>query len=158
MEALTIENRHYMYVHTVQVACKTCPSVCVRISKWLVGKGKTTPASAIGVGGGSMASHVCTVVKCASWYKKQEHHQRKLQMTLTASASDVFVLIDGKKNTNQCKLQMVKTILGTSRSWLQQPIAGSTREFIDQELSSLNSTDTDWSASDATPNEFDLRS
>ena len=59
---------------------------------------------------------------------EEKHHQRKLQVMPTASAHEVFALIDGRKNTtDQCKLHRVKTILGTSRSRMQQPIAACTR-------------------------------
>ena len=45
-----------------------------------------------------------------------------------ACACEVFALIDGRKNTtDQCKLQRVKTILGTSRSRMKQPTASCTR-------------------------------
>ena len=57
----------------------------------------------------------------------------KLQMMTTTSVSYVFALVDGKKH-HQCKLQRVKTILGTSRSRMRQPIAGSTRALLSGDL------------------------
>ena len=54
-------------------------------------------------------------------------HQCKLQTMITMSASNVIALVDDWKKHHQCKLQWVKTILGTSRSRKQQLIAAYTR-------------------------------
>ena len=43
------------------------------------------------------------------------------------SVSYVFALVDDKKKHHQRKLQRVKTILVTSRSWMQQSIGACTR-------------------------------
>ena len=68
-----IKSPRHRYSHTTtrSASCKACSSVCVHISKSLVGGGKTPPVQ-FAVGSVSMAaSHVCTLVrKCASWYKK----------------------------------------------------------------------------------------
>ena len=78
------------------------------------------------MGSSSMdASHVCTLVYVLFGIRK--HHQSKLQIMPTASASEVFVLIDGRKKHHQHKLQRVKTVLDTSRSGVQEPNADSTR-------------------------------
>ena len=62
------------------------------------------------------------ISKCS----KEKCHQHKLQWTMTTmTASRVFALVDGWKNTtSSIKLHNVKTILG---SGMQQPNAGSTR-------------------------------
>ena len=41
-----------------------------------------------------MVSHVCTIVAGI----RKTHNQRKLQVMPTASANEVFVIIDGKIN------------------------------------------------------------
>ena len=57
---------------------------------------------------------------------QDKHNQHKLQAMPTASASEVFTLIDYRKK-HQHKLQRVETILGASRSRMQQPNTGITR-------------------------------
>ena len=44
-----------------------------------------------------VVSHACTLVNVLGVQEK--HHQRKLQVMPTASASEVFALNDGRKNT-----------------------------------------------------------
>ena len=65
--------------------------------------------------------HVCTLVNV-----EEKHHQRKLQVMPTASASEVFALIDGRKNTTSASCRVSRPSC-TSRNRLQQPNAGSTR-------------------------------
>ena len=56
------------------------------------------------------------------------YHQCKLQVMPSASASEVFVLINSRINTTSASCRArVKTILGTSRSRMQQTNAGSSR-------------------------------
>ena len=55
----------------------------------------------------------------------EKHHQCKLQVMTTTIVN--YALVDDKKKHHQRKLQRVKTILGTSRSRMQEPNAGSTR-------------------------------
>ena len=68
--------------------------MCTLVNAWLV-KEKLPPVQAA-VGGGSMASHVCTLANALVVTKKKKH-QRKLQVMPTASASEVLVLINGRK-------------------------------------------------------------
>ena len=67
------------------------------------------------------------ISKFASWYIQDKHHQHKLQLMPTASASEVFALNNDRKKHYQRKLQRVKTILGTSSSRMQQTITTCTR-------------------------------
>ena len=69
------------------------------VNAWLV-KEKTLPVQ-VAVGDGSMTSHVCTLVNAhMTCHKVQEkHHQGKLDVMPTTSASEVFVLIDGRIST-----------------------------------------------------------
>ena len=73
-----------------------------------------------------MASHVCTLVNELVGTRK--HHQCKLQVMSTASASEVFALIDGRINTTSTSCRGLRPSWAlASRSRMQQPIAGSTR-------------------------------
>ena len=54
------------------------------------------------------------VIRTITWYKDAGN---------TTSVSYAFPLVDDCKNHHQCKLQRVKTIFGSSRSMMQQPIA-----------------------------------
>ena len=53
--------------------------------------------------------YVCTLVN--SWLVQEKHHQCKLQIVLTASASEVFALIDGRKSTTSA------SCTGSRPSW-----------------------------------------
>ena len=81
----------------------------MHISICLVGCGKTPPVQ-VAVGGGSMvASHVCTLNVLVVIQEK--HHLHKLQVMPTASASEVFVLNDSRKNT------AIASCRGSRSSW-----------------------------------------
>ena len=54
-------------------------------------------------------SHVCTLDTALVGTRK--HHQPRLQIMLTASASEIFVLIDGRKNTTSASCR------GSRPSW-----------------------------------------
>ena len=71
------------------------------------------------------ASHVCTLDNALVGTKK--HHQHKLHIMPTSSASEVFAPNRWQEKHHQRKLQRVKTVLGTNKSRIQQPNAGSTR-------------------------------
>ena len=58
---------------------------------------------------------------------QEKHHQHKLRIMLTASASEVFCTNRWQEKHHQQKLHGVKTVLGNSRSRMQQTNAGSTR-------------------------------
>ena len=53
--------------------------------------------------------NVSTLVN--AWSVKEKHHQHKLQVVPTASASEVFALIDGRKNTTSANCR------GSRPSW-----------------------------------------
>jgi len=98
-------------------------NVSTLVNAWSVKK-KPPPVQVAGGSGNMVVSYMFTLVNVVVGTGK--HHQDKLQVVPTASASEVFALIDGRKH-RQRKFQRVKTIFGTSRSRMQQPIAACTR-------------------------------
>ena len=54
----------------------------------------------VAVGSSRMdAGHVCTLDNAQCALAQEKHHQRKLQILYTVSASEIFKLIDGRNNT-----------------------------------------------------------
>ena len=66
-----------------------------------------------------MPAHTYSMCLCTSingLVGIEKHYQCKLQVMTTTSTSEGLALVDDWKNTTQCMLQRVKTVMGTSRS------------------------------------------